>query len=473
MQFQKSTTYRLKKKQSGFTPAEELKPKKSKTAPNVDGDKTIIPKEFIWDRMVTVLVTCILGLTVVDLIAEFFSQSTSTVVCRTPSSFSAVQSSFVNSFCFSSLSLAQYYPLFLAIHGLVILSPHQFWSWLFSGHIDFFFDLAKTLDRLKDPSSGEYDRKNIAIVTKLEGEFSSCRSMHRCYVGKLILQMVAAALSLCISWGVFDDFSITFLCSRNASSQRGAGNDSFDDAWPTYFECTYIPFRLFSVLRYVDAVLIIAVIVVLLYGVIWYVKGHSAELGTNEIAMFAFTSCLPPESYVFPKLCSAAGACQLKILFSPPIKNDLDFLLLRLYQSDSGHGKVFRELQISKAYRSLHTHDHKLLHLLLNLQQDWRGQLYHICMHVCPHYMPIRWCLDAMKTRLQRCNSYPCNGIEGGVSDTKEHLHLELQEYFRRSIGVYKNPELEAYEDYKEDLGNIDLNGLEWVSTNTWHCNEM
>ena len=381
MQLQKSTTYRLKKKQSGFTPAEELKPKKSKTAQNVDEIKTIVPKEFIWDRMVTVLVTCILGLTVVDLVAEFFSQSTSTVVCRTPSSFSAVQSSFVNSFCFSSLSLGQYYPLFLAVHGLIVLSPHQFWSWLFAGHIDFFFDLAKTLDRLKDPSSGEYDRKNIAIVTKLEGEFLLSRRIHRCYIGKLILQSIAAVLSLCISWGVFDDFSITFLCSSNASTQRVVGNSSFHDVWPTYFECTYIPFRLFSVLRYVDAVLIVAVIVVLLYGAIWYVKGHCAELGTNEIAMFAFTSCLPPESYVFPKLFTAAGACQLRILFSPSIQHDLDFLLLRLYQSDSGHGKVFRELQISKAYRSLHIHDHKLLHLLINLQQDWRynrGQLSYV-----------------------------------------------------------------------------------------------
>ena len=79
-----------------------------------------------------------------------------------------------------------------------------------------------------------------------------------------------------------------------------------------------------------------------------------------------------------------------------------------------------------------------------------------------------------METRLQRCNSHPNNarlyngiaGLKGEVPHNKEH-HLELQEYFRR---LCKNPEVEAYDDYKEDLGNIDLNGLEWVGAiKYWH----
>ena len=370
MQLQKSTTYRLKKrKQSGFTKAEELKPKKHRPTENPEGNKAIVSKEFIWDRIVTVLVTGILGLTIVDLVAEFFSQSASTVVCRTPSTFSVVQSSFVNSFCFGSLSLSQYYPLFLTIHGLVIIAPQQLWSWLFAGYIDFFFDLAKTLDRLRDPSSGEYDRKNVAIVTKLDSEFSMNKKIYRSYLGKLLLQLIAAFTSLSVSWGVFDNFSIVFPCSRNASA---FADYNFSDMWPEAFECTFIPLRLFLILKYVDTVLVVMVIMVILYGIGWCFKGHPAELGTNEVAMFAFTSCLPPEDHVFPSLHAISRLHHLKCLFSPFIKNDLDFLVLRLYHSDSGHGKVFRELQISKAYRTLYIHDHELLHLLINLQQDWR-----------------------------------------------------------------------------------------------------
>lgn len=385
MQLQKSTTYRLKKKkQRDFKAAEELKPNKHKSTENLEGTKAIVAKEFIWDRIVTVLVTCMVGLTVVDLIAEFFSQTSSNVICKTPNSFTVVQSSFVNSFCFGSLSSSQYYPLFLTIHGLVIMAPQQLWSWLFAGYMDFFFDLAKSLDRLKDPRSGEYDRKNFAIVTKLESAFAQNYKIYGCYLGKLLLQLVAAFASLIVSWGVFRNFSIVFPCSSNATStQYTVEDDNFSNAWPTAFECTYIPFQLFSILRYVDTVLIIMVIIVLLYGIGCCIKGHPAELGASEVAMFAFTSCLPPESYVFPKLCSTSGLCQLGSLLSPPIKNDLDFLLLRLYQSDSGHGKMFRELQVSKVYRTLYIHDHELLHLLINLQQDWRDnrgwQLY-MCM---------------------------------------------------------------------------------------------
>lgn len=315
--------------------------------------------------------------------------------------------------------------------------------------------MAKALGRLKDPSTGEYDPKSFAIVTKLEIEFAENHSVYRCYVGKLFLQLVATTLSLFVSWIVFNDFSTTFLCFNHASAWYGVGNNSISDTWPVSFECTYIPFRLFSILRYIDTILIIAVIFVLIYGVIWCAKKHSAELGANETAMFAFTSCLPPEKYVFPKQWPSAGTCQWRCLFSPSIKSDLDFLVLRLYQSDSGHGKVFKELQVSKAYRSLHIHDHKLLHLLINLQQDWR--VYR----------------DAMRNSSlsQRCNNKMlCNSteLEGEIPTNEEYEHhLELQDYFRKYGGKYANPEVEAYKDYKEDLGNINLNGLEWIAIQT------
>lgn len=66
-----------------------------------------------------------------------------------------------------------------------------------------------------------------------------------------------------------------------------------------------------------------------------------------------------------------------------------------------------------------------------------------------------------MERRLRTCHSR----LEEASADTKQQQHLELKEYFRNSIAIYKNPELAAYDDYREDLGNIDLNGIEWVCT--------
>ena len=32
--------------------------------------------------------------------------------------------------------------------------------------------------------------------------------------------------------------------------------------------------------------------------------------------------------------------------FDPRIKNDLDFLIMHLFRADSGHGKVFKDIQV-------------------------------------------------------------------------------------------------------------------------------
>ncbi len=52
------------------------------------------------------------------------------------------------------------------------------------------------------------------------------------------------------------------------------------------------------------------------------------------------------------------------------IKNDLDFLLLKLYVADSGHGQVFKDIQVIKELNGMIEHDHERLHLLQRISFD-------------------------------------------------------------------------------------------------------
>ena len=54
----------------------------------------------------------------------------------------------------------------------------------------------------------------------------------------------------------------------------------------------------------------------------------------------------------------------LKQMFIPRIHTDLDFLVARLFYADSGHGQVFKDIQIQKDLDERTSQDHELLYLL-------------------------------------------------------------------------------------------------------------
>eukprot|EP00731_Ephydatia_muelleri_P005919 Em0003g167a len=485
-----------------------------------DAKKVLSPKEFYWDRIATIIITGILGLTFVDVVAEFFRQSSSTVLCNTPSNFTRDQTAFVNSFCFSSLPSAQYYTFFITVHGLLLIAPHQLWTWLFSGYVEYFFDLAKSLDRLKNSKTGEYESKNTAVVSKLEKEFlSKDRWIFPLYKVKLFLQLAVASGTLAMTWTVLQDFTVVFQCPQNGSKLCSGHRCSFDDSWPSTIDCAYIPLQLLSVLRYVDVSLVSLLILVLLYGVAWCYQGHPTELGAEKMAQFAFTSCLLPETYVFPSTWSSMRRRGLKGigrgLFSPGIKNDLDFLLLQLFQADSGHGQVFKEIQVAKEYRRLYSRDHELLHLFVNLQQDMRAkkekqqrQPINNDIEVVTHQdTPTQgeegvvsaqndhtprssMCVPCCKRKRKDSGSddmsdssstdedmFQTRGIGGNRSSarkrkrgrkerlkemTTDRQQAELKTYFRNA-GFDGDPEKVAYLNYKPDLGNTKWTDIESI----------
>ncbi|KAL5502076.1 hypothetical protein EMCRGX_G008793 [Ephydatia muelleri] len=334
--------------------------------------KHLEPKEFVWDRTVTLLVAGILSLTSVYLVVAFFRRPSSSVICHVPNNFTASQFAYVNSFCSSGLSLTQYYPIFITLQGLFITAPHQLWFWTFGGYTKYFVDLATTLDRLHKVRSGKHREANVAIVTKLEKEFSNKR-IFLGYLGKLFVQLALTATAIAITFAVFDDFTVLFQCYRDTYMYSLHMEGYFPlDAGPVSFECLYTPLQFLSVLRYLNIILLVLVTVVLLFGIQWSFFGHPNELGAKKLAHFTFHLCLP--------------ASQVKLLFdgwfSPRIEDDLDFLLLQLYWVDAGYGQVFKELQIDKEFQYVNAKDHKLLQSFNDMQMDIQD--YERKKHNCP-----------------------------------------------------------------------------------------
>ena len=319
------------------------------------------PKDFYWDQIVAIVATAILALTVLDIAAEFFRGSD--VLCYTPASvempddFTRDRAAFVNNYCYQSLSPSEYFPIFILAHGLAIVAPHYLWRSLFGGFFDFFFDLAKDLNRLRNIKTGEYEAQDFEIVKKLEREYRR-KSIFYTYILKLGVQFLVALFSFAFGIAFFRSFSPVFTCPRNVDLTREEGS------WPLNFTvtCIYSSLRFLSVIRFVDYILVGIAAVATLVGLAWCFLRHPVELGYRDVAKFVVDSCFLPENYV-PKP-FRNSPCR------PRIKNDLDFLLLMLFRTDTGHGKVFKEIQIQKEVDVRNKRDHELLQLFRTAQSE-------------------------------------------------------------------------------------------------------
>ena len=339
-------------------------------------DTPVKQKDFYWDRITFILVSAILGLSFLDISIEFFRGSE--VQCYFEiDNFTLAKASYINSFCYGSLPDSQYYLIFILVSALIIIAPHFLWSAYFAAHFDFFFDLIKKLDRLRDSSTGEYNPQNFERVKKLEEKFSKSR-IFMFYKMKLIVQLAIGFAALLINGLYFrkQDFNEEFKCPKNCISTDGSPNCT--NVWPLgeQYECVYNSLKLLSFLHNAAFGLLGLTIVVLFIGLVWIFGRHATELGAKEIADFSFTSCLPPESFAFPSW-TVLLMCRERSLssyFNPRIKNDMDFLLMQLFRADSGHGQVFKDIQVVKHLRAKTSDDHQRLYLLNKIHSDWLDQ---------------------------------------------------------------------------------------------------
>ena len=289
------------------------------------------------------MATIIALLTVLDATIQFFRGGG--LSCRLPARVpignetyepTRDEASFVNTFCQRSLSVAEYYPLFVIIQGLVLAAPQYLWSSLFAGQFDFFFGLVQQLDRLQDSRTGVYRSQNFEIVDKLEKHFhNKCcnlRSIFSLYISKLLIQLLVVISAIILNGALFQthSFAFSFKCPRIFNP------DSPPEGWwlPYQVVCVFTSFRLHKTMQIVNYFLLSLTLIPVLYALGWCFTQHNIILGYKEIALFAFNSCLRPEEFIHSGI------------FKPRIQNDLDFLLMRLFQADSGYGNVFKDIQV-------------------------------------------------------------------------------------------------------------------------------
>ena len=156
------------------------------------------------------------------------------------------------------------------------------------------------------------------------------------YIVKLLVQLLVVLVALIINSTVFQQkhFAFTFDCPEDFDPTNPP------KGWWLPFEvsCVFSSFRLHLRLQNVNYFLLVLAFGAIMYGLLWCGKRHINALGYQEVAKFAFSSCLSPEEYV--------NEFFLKRLLQPGICNDLDFLLLRLFRADAGHGRVFKDIQV-------------------------------------------------------------------------------------------------------------------------------
>ena len=106
------------------------------------------------------------------------------------------------------------------------------------------------------------------------------------------------------------------------------------------------------------------------WSLIWCGSTHPTELGANKVASFCFQSSMSPNHYIpkFPlTYCSDSFKKIFGVVFTtiplcgsgPHIKNNLDFLVLRLFRTDSGLGFVFKEMQVLQRIKEYNDDDQR------------------------------------------------------------------------------------------------------------------
>lgn len=343
---------------------------KAKSAEESESGK-LAPREFFWDSIVLFVLSAILGLTAIDVISEFVRGSG--VECYVPGGLGEDDADnnhdYINSYCSRDLPATEFFPAFIVVSGVLVAIPHYLWANHYGGNFEFFFTLASTLERLREEAKGNYSEHNHLIVQQLETAFSTYNrnTVFWLYVGKLGLQWLFSAVGFGVAVAYFTEFDETFHCPDNV-------NNTF---WPLDRPvlCVFTSLRLLWLIRFAYILLLVLVLLGLSWAIFWCFCTHASELASNQTANFAFFSGLPPEYYVarlpVPDWFRSLRTLLLRFvttipwfsLRGPRIRNDLDFMVMKLFRTDSGLGYVFRDVQIEREVRSLIDDDQRRLNL--------------------------------------------------------------------------------------------------------------
>ena len=313
--------------------------------------------DFVWDRAVIALMVIAGALAAVERFEEVISE---TVLRCYVSNVDRDQAAYINQFCYKYLPKAVYFPYLVLIRGLLVIAMHYLWVLICEGDFRFFFAAVHKLDQFRNPKTGKFDDNSVQLVQKVVGRFSRRYKRMTLYIIKLILQFIAVSGSFaCGIWfNLYDyDTSVyTFECPPSFT------NSTRPRHWPlqTTVDCAYNSPLTSPITQWVDTVIFVLVIIFIVTGCFFVSFQHPR--GEN-VAQFVFESPFLPEHYVsltqyFHSLCGCSkpkgkGCCKKlrHCCICPPcwtsrIRNDLDFLIMILFRSNTGQGRLFRDIQI-------------------------------------------------------------------------------------------------------------------------------
>ncbi len=339
-------------------------------------DEESKPREFFWDSVSLYVVGVIIALSAIDVITEFIRGSAVSCFSLPNQTLTEAQGNYINSFCSASLPSAEYFPVFIVVHAILIAIPHYLWLNHYGGNFEFFFAQVKEMDRTKSKVTGEYSEKNRTIIQQLTSAFTAYKQnwMFILYVLKLIVQLVITLAGFIAAIVAFTDFKQTFMCPRD--------NNTADPFWPldTQVGCVFTSLRLFAAIHIADVILLALLTVSFVWSLVWCASTHPTELSSTSAALFCFQSSMAPEHYVpnFPlKGCLyPIKKCMGNVFPSasmvgrgPRIQTNLDFLVLKLFRTDSGLGYIFRDMQILEKIRHYNDDDQRRTNLHKRQQQ--------------------------------------------------------------------------------------------------------
>ena len=281
-------------------------------------------KMFFWDSIIFYLSFAILGLNFSNIVVDFLRPEPNAVACYTSLNTSRDQAAYINNYCNDYLPFSENFTLALVVQGAVLLAPHYLWKVYFSARVDFFFSHAAKLETLRDRDTGQYPHKNFNVVDYMDREFSEKMDILIGYIAKLLAQFCGVMIVSAASIVIFQDFNIEFDCPDEDKPEH-----------PLFqrVKCSYAKLRFVSILRYVDYGLLLVSLIVLLYGLYWCVIRSHSELEYEDTSKFCYQSCINSKFYKFTK--------------RHRLKSDQHFLLVSLFATNAGLGRVFKSVQIA------------------------------------------------------------------------------------------------------------------------------
>lgn len=151
----------------------------------------------------------------------------------------------MNNYCAKSVPIAEFFPIYILVQGLLLIVSHYIWGAINQSDFDSYFTIADKFDRLRDPNTGEYHTNNFDRVTKLELEYGGTkRTIFTTYILKLFIQLCVCVGSIVFSTELFIDFSFTFKCPKDIFET------SIPDGWPlnTTVDCVYSSLRVLNLI---------------------------------------------------------------------------------------------------------------------------------------------------------------------------------------------------------------------------------